>query len=321
MNKSPWLPRSIGYAIAWLAVAALVAGCSPSDTADAVSPKLGVAQAASASAAAPDQRPAPVAMARGKIEIEGGLIELAPGVNGVVQELVVQDGQSVQRDQLLLRLADDVARADLSVADSEWQLAQARAKAKAARLPPLKSMLTRWQTAAREGAADVHSVDEVAQQLRDAEAEADLAKAEARVAQAKLEQLRALQKSLEVRAPAAGTIVRVSTHVGRQAGPAQPVVSLLPDKPLIVRAELNESFVSAVREGMRASVVMDGDVAGSAAALPEARVLRISPVYGPANLQDDTQRGPVRIVECVLVFDQAPANARVGQNVRVTFYE
>ena len=40
------------------------------------------------------------------------------------------------------------------------------------------------------------------------------------------------------------------------------------------------------------------------------------------RLQDDQQRGPVRVIECVLVFEQAPAAAvRVGQNVRVQFHE
>ena len=40
-----------------------------------------------------------------------------------------------------------------------------------------------------------------------------------------------------------------------------------------------------------------------------------------ARLQDDAQRGPVRVVECVLAFDQPPANVKVGQNVRVSFHE
>lgn len=320
MNQSHKLSTPIGSAIALVVAAALLAGCSPSDKAEAAT--TAPAAAAAQTASSTQQSQAPVAIARGKIEVEGGLIELAPSVDGLVQELAVKDGQSVQREQVLLRLADDISRADLSVAESEWQLAQAREKATAARVEPLKAMLTRWQTAAQEGAADAHSVDEATQQLRDAEAQVSLAKAEAKVAQARMEQLRALQKRLELRAPEAGTVVHVATHAGSQVGPGQPVVTLLPNKPLIVRAELNESYVSAVREGMRATVVIDGDAASMAAtALPEAKVLRISPVYGPANLQDDTQRGPVRIVESVLAFDQPPANARVGQNVRVTFYE
>lgn len=300
----------------WLAgatsIATMLAGCSPSP---GDSPSLSMQKAM----AAPSPT-APLAVARGKIEVEGGLLELGTGIDGTIQQLPVKEGQSVQKGQLLLRIADDASRADLAVAESEWKLAQARQKAKAARLPALKQTLTRWQTAAREGAADMQNVDEAAQALRDAQSDADVAAAEIKVSQAKVEQLRSQQKRFELHAPEAGTVVRLHAHVGSQASTLHPSITLLPQRPLIVRAELNESFANAVREGMRANVVIDGD-SDAGTALPEAKVLRISPVFGAAHLQDDTQRGPVRIIECVLAFDQPPAKARVGQNVRVTFHE
>ena len=119
-------------------------------------------------------------------------------------------------------------------------------------------------------------MDEAAQALRDAQAEIDVAAAEAQVAQRKLEQLRAQHKRQELRAPEAGTVVRLATHAGSQAVPGTPAVVLLPQRPLQVRAEINESFAAAVREGMRATVTLDAD--GSAQQqLPSARVLRISP--------------------------------------------
>ncbi|ABX32774.1 secretion protein HlyD family protein [Delftia acidovorans SPH-1] len=307
------LSASTAGLAAALAAAALLAGCGPSHDAPA--------NAGQASAKAQQNGPASVAVARGKIEVEGGLLDLSPAVAGVVQQLSVKEGQSVQRGQLLLRLADDTGQADLAVAESEAQLAKARQKARAARLPQLKQTLSRWQAAAREGAADAQNVDEAAQALRDAQAEIDVAAAEAQVAQRKLEQLRAQHKRQELRAPEAGTVVRLATHAGSQAVPGTPAVVLLPQRPLQVRAEINESFAAAVREGMRATVTLDADGAAQQQ-LPSARVLRISPVYGTARLQDDQQRGPVRVIECVLVFEQAPAAAvRVGQNVRVQFHE
>ncbi|WP_454707783.1 HlyD family secretion protein [Delftia acidovorans] len=307
------LAASTAGLAAALAAAALLAGCGPSHDAPA--------NAGQASAKAQQNGPAAVAVARGKIEVEGGLLDLSPAVAGVVQQLSVKEGQSVQRGQLLLRLVDDTGQADLAVAESEAQLAKARQKARAARLPQLKQTLSRWQAAAREGAADAQNVDEAAQALRDAQAEIDVAAAEAQVAQRKLEQLRAQHKRQELRAPEAGTVVRLATHAGSQAVPGTPAVVVLPQRPLQVRAEINESFAAAVREGMRATVTLDADGAAQQQ-LPSARVLRISPVYGTARLQDDQQRGPVRVIECVLVFEQAPAAAvRVGQNVRVQFHE
>lgn len=265
------------------------------------------------------QAPRVLALARGKVDVEGGLLLLSAGAEGVVQKLPVQEGQRVQAGQVLLRLGDAAAQADVAVAASEVQLAQARLAARAARLPVLQQTLTRWQTAARQGAADGQQVEEAAQALRDAQSEQAIAQAELQVARQKQAQLRALLGRLELRAPEAGTVVRVHSHAGAHVAAGAPAVVLLPERALIVRAELNESFASAVRPGMSATVVLDGD-AGAAQALPAAKVLRISPVFGVGQLQEDTQRGPVRVIESVLVFDQPPT-ARVGQNVRVTFHE
>ncbi|GGH67069.1 hypothetical protein GCM10010975_36520 [Comamonas phosphati] len=296
-----------------LASAFAVSGCSPArDTPSVISPAAAQAKGHAPAAA-------PVAIARGKIDVEGGLMELSAAAAGTVQQLSVKEGQAVQRGQLLLRVADDASRADLSVAESEWQLAQARQKARLARLPTLKQTLARWQAAAKEGAADAQNVDEAAQALRDAQSEIDVAAAEVMVAQRKVEQLRAQQKRFELHAPEAATVVRITTHAGANVRPGAPALELLPKRPLIVRAELNESFANVVREGMHATVAADSD--GGAVSFPNATVLRVSPVYGTARLQDDAQRGPIRVIECVLSFDQAPAQAKVGQNVRVSFHE
>lgn len=289
--------------------ASALPGCSPQRD----------AHPAAARAATPPL--APVAVARGKIEVEGGLLDLAPAGAGVVRQLFAREGQQVAKGQPLLRLADDEPRAEQAVAQSELQLAQARARARAARLPALRQAQERWQTAVREGAAEAQGLDEASQALQGAQSDVQVAVAEVAVARAKLAQLQTQLRRLELLAPEAGTVVRVLVQPGTAVGTAAPALVLLPARPLLVRAELNESFVPAVRVGMRASVVADGDGGGAQGALPGAKVLRISAVYGQARLQDDPLRGPVRVVDCLLAFDQPPQGARVGQNVRVTFHE
>lgn len=313
MNRipHPLQPSCLCAAPLLVAAALLLSGCSPSQNSASV---VSVA-------AAQTKTNSQVAVARGKIDVEGGMLDLTSAASGVVQQLLIKEGQPVQKGQAVLRLDDASAKADLAVAESELQLAQTRLKSRQERLPMLKTTLGRWQAAAKQGAADLQNVDEAAQALRAAQSEADIAAAETNVAKSKVEQLRALQQRYELRAPEAATVVRLSTHVGSMVQPGSSVAVLLPQRPLIVRAEVNESFIASIREGMKAQVVTDGD--GSAAKLefPAATVQRISPVYGLARLQDDTQRGPVRVVEAVLVFDQPPANAKVGQNVRVSFHE
>ncbi len=303
-QTQPAVPR---WGAALLACAWLSA-CTPSGP-DAS------AETAQASAKAPRA----LALARGKIDVEGGLLELSAGSEGLVQQLLVKEGQRVRSGQVLLHLADAAAQAESEVAAAQLQLAEKQLAAHTARLPRLEQSLARWQTAASQGAADAQQVEEAAQALRDAQSEQAIAKAEVQLAQQKRAQLRAQLSRLELRAPEAAEVVRVYSHTGAYVAPGARAVVLLPQKPLLVRAELNEAFAAVVREGMPAKVVIDGD-AGAAQSLPSAKVLRISPIYGIGRLQEDTQRGPVRVIEAVLAFDEPP-KARVGQNVRVTFHE
>lgn len=282
-----------------------LAGCTPAADSPAV-------------ANTTQQHQNPVAVARGKIEVDGGLLELAAAVDGTVQQIAVREGQQVQAGQLLLKVHDEDLRAELSVAQSSYQLAQARHKALAAKLPLLQTQLKRLQAAARDGAADLQEVDNAQAALRNAQSEAEVAQAEVKLAQTKTQQLRERQRLYALHAPEAATVVHLRAQVGSQVHTSQAAMRLLPLRPLRIRAELNESFAGTVQKGMRASVVLDND---SSTALPEARVLRINPMYGPSTLQDDAQRGPLRVVECVLEFETAPGNVRVGQNVRVSFHE
>src|SRR5256885_4083440 len=72
------LPAPTAGRAAARAAAALLAGCGPSHDAPA--------NAGQASAKAQQNGPASVAVARGKIEVEGGLLDLSPAVAGVVQD-------------------------------------------------------------------------------------------------------------------------------------------------------------------------------------------------------------------------------------------
>lgn len=307
MTRLPLTPPSLlGLIPALLATAVLLVACNEKPLPSAV--------------AAEPPPPAQVAVARGKIEVPGGLLELSPAQEGLVQAVAVQEGQTVQRGQLLLRLAGDAAGSEAAVAQSELHLAQARHQARAQRLPALRRTAARLSEAVTAGAAEPQRADEALQAVRDAEADLAVSQAEAEVARSRLAQVQAQRARLELHAPEDGTVVRVGTQAGQRA-PASgsaAAITLLPRRPVVVRAELNESYAAQVHVGQRATVTTDGDTA--AAAMPPAHVVRISPVLGTGRLQDDVQRGPVRIVECVLEFDQAPT-ARVGQNVRVSFHE
>jgi HlyD family secretion protein len=67
-----------------------------------------------------------VAIANGKADVEGGVIQVAARTSGVVREVYVQEGDEVKKGQVLARLEDDQPR--LQAAEAAAELNQAKAQ-------------------------------------------------------------------------------------------------------------------------------------------------------------------------------------------------
>lgn len=260
--------------------------------------------------------PAFVAIARGRVDADGGLAHVAPARDGVIKELRGEIGDVVKAGDVLVvldtrqvQIAADAAKADLNAATAQAALLRTK-------LPGLKQRAIRIAEATQAGAASGQSADDANQAL--AEINAEIAVADAGVDSAKQKVKQALYE-VDVRilrAPVSGRIIARSAHIGdvvsAQATPE--LVELLPDKPRIVRAELNEGFVAKVSVGMRAQVYSQA----ASDKTYSATVTRIGDVFGPSKLSEDTQEPTdTRDVECIL--ELANSDLRVGQRVLVRF--
>jgi RND family efflux transporter MFP subunit len=283
--------------------AVLLAGCSHDE----------------APAASKATTPAYVAIARGRIDIEGGLLRLTMPSEGIVQSVGVHEGEHVQKGQALAQLDLEPAKLALDSALAEQQQASAQASALEERVKSADLRASRLEQAARAGAGDMQSADDARENAQQVKAQLDNTRASASLASQKVAAARYQLELHTLRAPIDGQIVQRMVQPGASVSPAGgPIFVLLPDSPRIVRAELNESFVGVVHEGMAAEV---DDDSGSGLAPLKAHVLRIGNVFGASTLEDDPQvRANTRSVECVLTFDQPPATAlRIGQRVIVKF--
>lgn len=287
--------------LAVLAAAAALAACS-----DEGEPK---------SAAAP-ARSAYLAIARGQVDVEGGLVRILAPRDGHVDTVKVEDGATVAKGDVLALL--DARRARIAVSGAEAALAQTEAQAGVlkARLPQAQTLAQRSAEAAAAGAATGQSAEEAGSALAVLKAEIDAAAAAVKVAHEKVEEARAELDAQTIRSPAAGRIVRRSVHQGDviSAQNGTELFQLLPDRPRIVRAELNEAYVDLIKPGMQAEVVRDSDQGKPVA----AKVLRVGEVFGTSRLTDDpVERAGAHDVECVLQLDGG--DLRIGQRVLVRF--
>lgn len=286
----------------------------------AVALAIATATACSRHADTPDKTAATphyAAMAQGRIDIEGGLLHLSIPAAGMLARVPVHDGEQVRRGQLLAQL--DEAPAQLAIKATQAQLENAQAQLKLSQVEQAAAKLhaQRVAAAAASGADAGQSADDARAASDRLAAEVSAAQAGVDLARQKLAEARYRLQQDSLRAPVDGELVHVAVQAGEAVSAAGATAFvLLPDKPRIVRAELNESFVGAVHPGMHAEVISDGG--SDATALP-AHVLRIGQVYGPDTLQDDPQiRANSRAVTCILAFD-TPQRLRIGQRVLVRF--
>lgn len=259
------------------------------------------------------------AVARGRIDIEGGLLRLTMPSEGVVAQVDAHEGDHVHKGQLLVQLDLAPAKLALDTALAEQQQATAQISALQERANSAGLRASRLEQAAKAGAGDVQSADDAREAARQAQVELNNARAAASLATQKVAGAHYQLELRSLRAPVDGQVVHRLVQPGASVSPAAgPIFVLLPDAPRIVRAELNESFVGVVHEAMAAEV---DDDSGSGMAPLKAHVLRIGNVFGASTLEDDPQvRANTRSVECVLTLDQPPSSPmRIGQRVLVKF--
>jgi multidrug resistance efflux pump len=257
------------------------------------------------------------AVARGKVDIEGGLLTLSMPREGTLARVAVHEGDRVRQGQLLAELDTRPATLAVDAAQAQMEQAQAQLKLLAVKQVAAKQRAQRLVAAVAAGAGDGQSADDAREAAAQLDAEQLSARAALSMASQKLDEAHYELKQRSLLAPFDADVVQVSAQPGASVSPASgPLFTLLPQKPRIIRAELNDSFVGVIRPGMSAEVVPDN---GRDGAHWNAHVLRIGQVYGPATLENDPQvRANARTVECVLAFDE-PQDLRIGQRVMVRF--
>ena len=290
------------HAVVLTLAAAVLGACSRHDA---------TVEAASAPA------PSYAAVARGRVDVEGGLLSLGMPREGTLAEVDVHEGDHVRRGQPLASL--DLEPGKLAVAAAQAELDQAKAQLTllGGKLATARERAGRLIAAERAGAGDGHSADEARDLAAELTAQQTAMQAEVAGAEQKLAGARFELAQRTLRAPMDADVLRVAAQPGASVSPQSGALFvLLPRAPRIVRAELSEAYADAVHAGMPALV--SSDAAPDAKPWP-ARVLRVGSVVGPSSLEDDPQaRANSRTVECVLALDGGQA-ARVGERVMVRF--
>ena len=278
-------------------------------TLSAVSAGSANAQSKSAPAAAAAGQYA--AFAKGRVDVAGGLTRLGTARDGIIISLHAGEGAKVKRGALLAQLDDRQARLQLEAARNEVGEIDARMKPLQIKLAAAERELARVEPLVATQAVARAERDERRDQVALIRAEADALRAQGAAAQTRIK-LASLEVDLRaVRAPADGRIIKRFARAGDSAQTAAnaPLFLFAPKAPLVVRADLEERFVTHVAPGMPAEIVLEAD---------ESRVLKgkiasIGLAFGARAPSDDpAERADVRTVEMIITLDGAGAAGSAG---------
>jgi HlyD family secretion protein len=202
----------------------------------------------------------PTVLASGSLTYESQ-VTLAPEVTGRVTEILVEEGDQVKRDQLLMRLDPKAPRAAIEQSEAFVRQARLSIERRQVDFDTLVARTKRFEALRAQGMVDINSLEELvsARNL----AEVDLRTSREQLSQA-LAQLRQAQEQLaktEIRSPLDGKVTAIYVKVGQTAVPSFSGIagSVLVDvaDTASIDAEINvdETDIARVRAGAEARVV------------------------------------------------------------------
>lgn len=278
--------------------------------------KVKKAEAAKVAAAHAPKSPY-VAIANGKADVEGGIIQVAARTAGVIRDVLVQEGDDVVKGQVLARLDDDAARVSAQRAGAEVSQAKAQIAVLQVQLSTATREYQRLQGLVATNFVAGQKLDQARDSIRAAEAAIQAQRATIATYEARLGEARYQEELSIIRAPADGRIVRRYANPGAGASTlnVSNMFDLEPRTDRIVRAEISEGALPFVAIGQTVQLAPESDPTKTYT----GKVIRRAAVFGARKLQSDdpSERTDERVVEVVVGTQNAPF--LIGQRVLVKF--
>jgi len=257
------------------------------------------------------------AIANGKVDIEGGIVQIAARRGGIVREVLVQEGDSVVAGQVLARQEDDEPRLALQTAAADLASAQSQLNLVQVDLRTAQREFDRLERLVASNFVAGQRLDQARDQIAQAQARLGVQQAAVRTSQARRDQAAFNVELTVIRSPADGRIVRRYANPGAGASTlnVSNLFDLEPNTPRIARAEIVESDIPNVSVGQAVEITPEGDPTK----VYVGSVLRRAAVFGARKLASDdpSQRSDERVVEVVVSAGDAPL--LIGQRVLVKF--
>ena len=257
------------------------------------------------------------AFARGRVDVDGGIVKLSANKDGVVEKIFAEEGDKVTKGQILARQEDRKERLNFDLQKAQADLAVKKVLPIRIQLQASKRELKRQYNLIKNEVISSKEWDEANDTVSKLEANLEVAEAEAKVALSQQKQAEYEMELKTLKAPADGKILRCDARPGYGVSTLNVTTLFLfiPDNPFIVRAEIEEKFINSIKPGTVCDIIPDTDENK----VIKGKVAKIGNYLGPKRqfLDEPQERSDVRTTECII--EVKDKNLMLGQRVLVKF--
>jgi len=208
--------------------------------------------------------------AEGEVEAVKGEIDVMPQIAGELIKVLVEDGDSVEKDQLLAVI--DAKRQKDAVEVAEANLALAKARLKRVRAGNTETTRPPMHVAGDVSAPSGEPTEE----------EIQIARESVKLAERQLDQAKTEYDYRQVKAPASGKVLKVYRHAGDSVQPGRtPVVQIADTSELRIRLEVDEIELGKLKKGMKGVFAIRGNPRN----VGRLTIKRVIPAFGPGSIR------------------------------------
>jgi multidrug resistance efflux pump len=248
----------------------------------------------------------------GKVEPEKEIISLSAATGGVVKDIYRYDGDSIKKDEPLVRLDDELElirvsqlKSQYNTQKSQQEIDKLNLRESKAKLANKKKLLESVKVLALKGAETKQNLDDLETEVTTLSLAVEKDSASVRLSAGRLNELAEQVRYAEaeaskkiLRSPYDGLMLELHIEKGSAVTQFEKYAEVAPSGPMTVRTEVDELFAGRLRNGLDADIRF----VGSDSVVARGKVIFLSPYLKKkslfsqkANDQEDRLVREVRI--------------------------
>lgn len=258
------------------------------------------------------------AIARGVVEVEGGIIQLSAKKDGIIKEVLVEEGEHVTKGQVLAIQDDSVAIPNLDLAKADVKQQEAQLAVLRAQLKTLRNQMARLQPLVKIEAEPSNQYEELQDRLNELNKQLAVSKISIEITKKRVKTSESDLEQFKIRAPSDGTIVKKIARpgVGASTLNISTLFWLVPDVPKQVKLLLESKYHGVVQVGDEVVIYSVIDESKEYTGV----VKKMSQVLATKSASLETINDPYedKYFESIITFN-GETELLIGQNVIVKF--